>query len=289
MDNRLYDYSPIIERPRLEFPGGARVAFWVGLNIEHYELDKPATSLSAGTQNLIPDPLNYGWRDYSPRVGVWRTMDLLDKFGVKASVLLNSDVCNYYPQIIEEGNKRNWVWLAHGKNNSRLQANMSLDEERKYLTEVIDTIKASTGRQPNGWLGPALSETLNTPQILEELGLSYTCDWCSDDQPFFLNTPQRKMISIPYSIELNDIPLFVYKSMTGNAFYQLLKDHFDVLYAEGAKTGRVMCIALHPFVTGVPFRHKYLEMALDYITSHSKVWVTTSDELANWYIETQTR
>lgn len=284
MENKLYAHSPIIRRPQLQFPNGARVAFWIGLNIEHYEIDKPSTSIFGGTAGLVPDPLNYGWRDYGPRVGLWRMTEILDKHGIRASVLLNSDVCKYYPEIIEEGNKRNWVWLAHGKNNSTLQAGMDIDQERAYLTDIVTTLKKSTGKQPRGWLGPALSETFNTPDLLEELGITYVCDWCNDDQPFKLNTKRGKMISVPYSIEVNDIPLFVGKSFSGEDFYQLLVDQFDVLYEEGKHTGRVMCVALHPFVTGLPFRSKYLDKALAYITSHRDVWLPTSDEIAEWYV-----
>ena len=284
MENKLYAHSPIIRRPQLQFPNGARVAFWIGLNIEHYEIDKPSTSIFGGTAGLVPDPLNYGWRDYGPRVGLWRLTEILDKHGIRASVLLNSDVCKYYPEIIEEGNKRNWIWLAHGKNNSTLQAGMDIDQERAYLTDIVATLKKSTGKQPRGWLGPALSETFNTPDLLEELGITYVCDWCNDDQPFKLNTKRGKMISVPYSIEVNDIPLFVGKSFSGEDFYQLLVDQFDVLYEEGKHTGRVMCVALHPFVTGLPFRSKYLDKALAYITSHRDVWLPTSDEIAEWYV-----
>lgn len=284
MENKLYAHSPIIRRPQLQLPNGARVAFWIGLNIEHYEIDKPSTSIFGGTAGLVPDPLNYGWRDYGPRVGLWRMTEILDKHGIRASVLLNSDVCKYYPEIIEEGNKRNWVWLAHGKNNSILQAGMDIDQERAYLTDIVTTLKKSTGKQPRGWLGPALSETFNTPDLLEELGITYVCDWCNDDQPFKLNTKRGKMISVPYSIEVNDIPLFVGKSFSGEDFYQLLVDQFDVLYEEGKHTGRVMCVALHPFVTGLPFRSKYLDKALAYITSHRDVWLPTSDEIAEWYV-----
>ena len=283
MENKLYSHSPIIKRPKMELPNGARLAFWVGLNIEHFELGKPSTSLFDKTATLVPDPLNYGWRDYGPRVAVWRVMEILDKHGLRASVLLNSDVCKYYPEIVEEGNKRNWTWLAHGKNNSTLQAGMSLEQERAYLTDIVNTLKKSTGKSPKGWLGPALSETMNTPDLLEELGLTYLCDWCNDDQPYKLNTKGGKMISVPYSIEVNDIPLFVGKSLTGPDFAQIVKDQFDVLYEEGKKTGRVMCLALHPFVIGLPFRSKYLDEALRYIKGHRDVWFPTSDEIADWY------
>jgi len=283
MDNQLYSYSPIIRRPRLELPNGARVAFWIGLNVEHYPIDRPSTSLFPGTATLVPDPLNFGWRDYGPRVGIWRMMELLDKYKMRASVLLNSDVCDRYPEIIEEGNKRGWAWLAHGRDNATFEAGMSVDEERAYLTTVVTTIRERTGKQPKGWLGPALTETFNTPDLLAELGVSYVLDWCNDDQPYPMRVKSGRMISVPYSIEVNDIPIFVGKFASGEDFYQLLVDQFDVLYQEGEKSGRVMCVALHPFVVGQPFRHKYLAKALDYIAKRDKVWLTTSDEIADWY------
>jgi peptidoglycan/xylan/chitin deacetylase (PgdA/CDA1 family) len=283
MDNQLYDYSPIINRPKLEWPNGARVAFWIGLNIEHYEVDKPSTSIFGGTAALQPDPLNYGWRDYGPRVGIWRMMDVLDKHHMRASVLLNSDVCERYPQILAAGRQRNWAWLAHGKNNSIFEAGMTLDEERAYLTNVVETIAAAVGQRPRGWLGPALTETFNTPELLAELGLTYLLDWCNDDQPFPLNVKASRMISVPYSIEMNDVSLFVGKSLSPADFAQMVMDQFDVLYEEGAASGRTMCLALHPFIVNQPFRHKYLDRALEYITGHDGVWLTTSDEIAEWY------
>jgi allantoinase len=285
VDNQLYDYSPIIERAPLVLPNGARLAFWVGLNIEHYQIDKPSTSIFGGTAMLQPDPLNYGWRDYAARVGIWRMMDALDKYRIRASVMLNSDVCERYPQIIREGNKRGWAWLAHGKNNSIFEAGMSAEEERAYLREVVQTVARSTGSQPKGWLGPALTETFNTPEILGELGLSYLLDWCSDDQPFPLKVNAGRMISVPYSIEMNDVSLFVGKSLSGPDFAQMVMDQFDVLYAEGERSGRVMCLALHPFIINQPFRHKYLDKALEYIVGHDRVWLATSDEIADWYFD----
>jgi len=283
MDNSLYAYSPIINRPKLTWPKNARVAFYVGLNVEHFEVDKPSTSIWAGTAHLKPDPLNHGWRDYGARVGFWRLAEAFDKIGLKASVLLNADVCERYPQIIEAGRQRNWAWLAHGKNNSILHTDMTPDAERAALTESIDTIEQATGRRPRGWMGPGLTETFETPRLLRELGLSYVLDWCADDQPFSLTVPG--MISVPYAIELNDIPLFVAKGFTGEEFYQAVIDQFDQLYAESTESGRVMALALHPFVIGQPYRLKYLVKALDYIAAHDDVWLTTSDDIASHYQE----
>lgn len=281
MDNALYDYSPIVSRPKLTWPKGARVAFYVGLNIEHYQVDKPSTSIFGGTAGLAPDPLNYGWRDYALRVGIWRLIESLDRHGMRASVLLNSDCCQHYPQVIQAGKERGWAWLAHGKNNSIFQAGMSVDEERQYLTDVVNTISEATGQSIKGWLGPALTETFETPKLLKELGLTYVLDWCADDQPFPLNIPG--MLSVPYSIELNDVTMFLGKSLSGEQFYQMVIDQFDQLYADGAQTGRVMALCLHPFIINQPFRHKYLDKALEYIAKHDGVWLTTSDEIAAHY------
>jgi peptidoglycan/xylan/chitin deacetylase (PgdA/CDA1 family) len=283
VDFPRYGYWPITRRPPLEWPNGARVAFWVGVNVEHFEHGKPATSHSQVTAHCNPDPLNHGWREYGLRVGIWRMMDVLDKYRMRASVLLNADVCDYYPEIIEEGNKRDWVWLAHGKNNSNLWTGMSLEEERPALAAVINRITERTGKQPKGWLGPALTETHHTPDLLAELGATYICDWCNDDQPYPMQVKQGRMISVPYSNEINDIGLFVGKTVTGPDFYQIVADQFDVLYEDGARWPRVMCIALHPYIINQPFRHKYLDQVLDYITGHDKVWVTTGDDIADWY------
>ncbi len=283
MDNSLYDYSPIVNRPKLVWPEGARVAFYIGLNVEHFEIDKPSTSIWSGTSHLKPDPLNYGWRDYGARVGIWRLIDTFDKYRRRASVLLNSDVCFHYPEIIEAGKQRGWAWLAHGKNNSILHAEMTSADERLFLNEILTTITNATGQRPKGWMGPGLTETFETPNILKELGLSYVLDWCADDQPFPLNIPG--MISVPYAIELNDINLFVAKGFSGEDFYHAVVDQFDQLYADSAESGRVMALALHPFVIGQPFRHKHLEMALEYIASHEGVWLTTSDDIAANYTD----
>lgn len=245
MDNRLDAHSPIIERARLALPDGTRVAFWIGLNIEHYQVHKPATSIFGGTAGLQCDPLNHGWRDHGPRVGIWRLVDLLDKCHMRASVLLTADVSEAYPQIIREGNKRGWVWLAHGKYNSIFEAGMSMEEERAYLRDVVGTIERETGQRPKGWPGPALIETSDTPEILVELGLSYVLDWRSDDQPFPLEVKAGRMISVPYSIELNDVSLFLGKSLSGQDFAQTIMDEFDLLYQQGQHSARVMCLALH--------------------------------------------
>ena len=280
-DIELFRYSPIVDREPIAWPGGARVAFYIGLNVEHFYVDAPSTSLVDLTAELLPDALNYGWRDYGPRVAIWRLIEIFDRHGIRPSVLLNSDVCARYPQIIEAGVARDWAWLAHGATNSTLHSGLEVEEERRVLREIVETIEAATGRRPQGWMGPGLTETFETPRLLAELGLSYVLDWTNDDQPYPLEVPG--MLSVPYSVELNDVGLFTFKSHTGPEFLQMLKDQFDQLYADAADSGRVMALALHPFVIGQAFRARYLDEALAYIAGHDGVWLTTSDEIAAHY------
>ena len=282
LDNTRYEYSPIIRRPPLRWPNGARIAVWVIINIEHFKIDMAGTSLNP-FPGVIPDVYNYAWRDYGPRVGIWRLMTLLDRHGIRAAVTLNSDVCIYNPIIVEEGVKRHWEFLGHGITNSQSLAGMAEDQERQIIRTVFQTIKEATGKPPEGWLGPALAETFNTPDLLAEEGYTYVCDWNNDDQPYPMKVRKGRLLSVPYSSEVNDIPNFLRLGHSAEVFRQVICDQFDTLYEEGAESGRVMAIALHPFIIAQPFRIKYLDQALHHIRRHKDVWLTTGSEIARWY------
>ncbi|HEV7963044.1 MAG TPA: polysaccharide deacetylase family protein, partial [Actinoplanes sp.] len=205
----------------------------------------------------------------------------LAKHNIRATAALNSEVCDQYPRIVEEGSKLGWEWAAHGPSNSMLFTGMPEDAERPIIDSVIAKIADATGIRPRGWLGPALTETFETPSLLAELGLGYTLDWTNDDQPYELGVPG--MLSVPYSIEMNDVTLFVSKSYTGPEFLQAVRDQLDQLYADSADSGRVMALCVHPFSVNQPFRHKYLDQALEYIAGHEGVWLATADEIADAY------
>lgn len=272
-----FTYSPITERAPIHWPGGARVAVYIGLNVEHFLPDRPSTSIWPGTAELTPDALNYGWRDYGARVGIWRTIEALDRHGIRPSVLLNSAVIEQHPQIVAAGVERDWTWLAHGQTNSILHTGFDVDEERRILAEIAEDIADATGRRPRGWMGPGLTETAHTPELLAELGFHYVLDWTNDDQPYPLTVPG--MLSVPYSVELNDLLIFG-KGFTGSEFVQMVIDQYEQLHADSAESGRVMALALHPFVIGQPFRHKYLDQVLEYLAAQPDAWLTTSDEIA---------
>ena len=281
MEHDRFAYSAIIDRPRLTWPNGARVAVWVVPNIEHFLFDRPSTRLTNLPVN--PDVLNYSWRDYGVRVGIWRMMEVMEKYGVKGTVALNSDVCAHYPRIIEEGKKLGWEWMGHGTNNSTLFHGQSETEERAIIKEVVGTITKSVGMAPRGWLSPALSETVRTLDILAENGIEYVGNWVNDDQPYPMRVKKGSMIAMPYSVEINDIPAFLDLHQSPEVFGQMICDQFDVLYEDGAKTGRVMSICLHPFLVGYPHRSKYFANALAHIASRQEVWLTTGGEIVDFY------
>jgi allantoinase len=276
VNNELYDYSPITERPPLAMPEGKKLAFYIGLNLEHFLVDKVAPGGITGGN--APDPMAFGLRDYGNRVGIWRMIDLFDEVGIRASAITNSDLCLHYPQIVEAAVARDWAWIAHGQNNSTMHTGMDETAERAFLADMMATFDAHLPERPRGWLGPGLTETFNTPKILREYGLTYLLDWCCDDRPFPLNIPG--MVSVPYSLDVNDIAVFMGKTVTGSAFEEMVLDQFEVLLGEG---GGVMALPLHPFVSGQPYRFKYLARVLRAICSHPDVWVTTATDIADAY------
>ena len=278
-----FNYSAIVDRPPLRWPNGARVAVWVIPNIEHFLFDRPSTSVTAATVGLVPDVLNYSWRDYGVRVGIWRMMDVMEKHGVKGTVALNSDVCTKYPRIIEAANALGWEWMGHGRNNSILINKQPEAEERGLIREVVETITKGTGHRPRGWLGPALTESHRTLDVLAENGIDYVGDWVNDEQPYPMRVANGTMTSIPYSIELNDIPAFLDGKKTGEEFGKMICDQFDVLYEDGSTSGRVMSICLHPFLIGHPHRSKYFDLALKHIRGRQEVWFARGAEIVDWY------
>jgi allantoinase len=278
-----FPYSAIVDRKPLRWPKGARVAIWVIPNIEHFLFDRPSTSVTQVTTGLVPDVLNYSWRDYGVRVGVWRMMEIMERHSVRGTVALNSDVCGRYPRILEEGNRLHWEWMGHGTNNSTLINKQSEADERALIAHVVGTIEKATGAHPRGWLSPALSESHRTLDILAENKIDYVANWVNDEQPYPMRVKTGTMISMPYSVEINDIPVFLDLKQSGETFGRMICDQFDVLYEDGAKTGRVMAISLHPFLIGHPHRSKYFASALAHITSRQEIWLATGSEIADWY------
>jgi allantoinase len=277
-----FAYSPIIQRPRLEWPNGARVALWVIPNIEFFALNDRIPGVSG---SIAPDIPNWGVRDYGNRIGIFRMMEVMDRYGIRGTVALNSNVCEHHPRIIEEGIKRGWEWMGHNETNSvRLNA-VEPAEEQRIIENSFATIERASGVRPAGWLGSGMQETWNTLDFLAAQGCEYISDWVNDDQPYLMSLEGgRQMVSMPYSAEINDKPAFEHKSRTAAEFAEMIKRQFDVLYREGEASGRVMAIALHPYLIGQPHRIDALDEALAYICRHEGVWRATGSEIARHYV-----
>ena len=276
-----FPYSPIITRPKLEWPNGARVALWVIPNIEFFSL---AEKIPAFPNAKLPDVANWSARDYGNRIGVFRFMETFDKYGVRGTVALNSDVCLHHPIIIEEGNKRNWEWMGHNKTNTKRLTDYPEAEEHGVIKEALDTIGRVSGKRPVGWLGSGLTESWNSLDHLAAEGVEYVCDWTNDDQPYVMTLESgKKILSVPYSHDINDIPAFERHNRTADEFRDMICRQFDTLYKEGAQSGRVMAIALHPYLTAKPYRIGALDAALAYIFSHKGVWNTTGSEITRHF------
>jgi peptidoglycan/xylan/chitin deacetylase (PgdA/CDA1 family) len=279
-----YPYRPITANRSFAFPGGERVGLVIYLNIEHFPIDvpHPAPAIYPGTQHMVPDILNYGWRDYGNRVGIWRLMDLLQSFGLRASVNLHSDVCREYPELIDAGEALGWEWIAQADTAASILTGMPEEWARAIIRKSVSTIAEKTGRRPKGWLGSHLAQTPESPDLLAEEGIEFVCDYACDDQPFPVRVRQGDLISIPYTLEANDVPGVLGKGLTAHDFAQLLIDQFDELYEEGSRIPRVMPISLHPFISGHAFRVRHLRRALQHIATQKGVWIGTCGELNQW-------
>lgn len=276
-------FVPITERPKLSWPNGARLAVWVVPNIEFFEEDLlVGMTISSTGARATPDIPNYTWRDYGLRVGIWRQMEMLKELAIPGTVALNSLVCEVYPSVVRACMELGWEFMGHGRTNSESLNGMDEHRERDVIAEVLSRIEAFTGRWPAGWLGPGLAETNRTLDILAEYGVRYTADWVNDEQPHRLQTTHGEIVSLPYSNEINDIGVFR-RGQTGAEFAAIIKDQFDQLYEDSAQTGRVMCVALHPYITGVPHRARHLKAALKYMRAQTGVWFATGSEILAAY------
>ena len=284
-DPGAYAEWPYRGRPKITWPSGARVAFWVAPNIEFYELKPPVNPQRAAWPHPYPAVPGYSIRDWGNRVGHIRQMQLLDKYGIRGSISLSAALCDHHPEIIEMCRERDWEFFSHGIYNTRYTYGMDEAQERTMLLDSMDTIERHCGRRPAGYLAPALSHSEHTLDLFAEAGGLYTCDLFHDDQPTPVSVRSgQRFVSVPYSLELNDTIAYVVNKVEPRRYGQMIRDAFDQLWEEGAESGTVMCIPTHNYQVSCPHRMKAYEEALDYITSHANVWVTTGREIAEHYM-----
>ena len=276
-----FPYKPINRRPKLKWPNGANVAVWVIPNIEFFPLDEP---VPGSRYTYTPEVSSWATRDYGARIGIFRIMDVLSNRQIRASVTLNSEVCDVYPEIIEDAINLGWEFLGHNQSNSRPFHSTPPEGDKLLIHDALNRIEETTGKRPRGWLGSGLQETWDTLEYLADEGLEYVCDWINDDQPYFIEAENKKLVSLPYSTEINDLPQFR-MGRSNEEFELMIRRQFDTLYREGEDSARVMAICLHPFVIGVSHRIWVLESALDYIQNHDKVWFATGEEIVDAWLK----
>jgi allantoinase len=276
-----YDYSPITERPQYDWPGGKRLACYIGLNIEHFSFGEGLghTPTNPGVQ---PDVRNYSWRDYGLRVGIWRIFDLLDELGLPACHLMNTSIYDHAPQIPQRIRDRGDEFVGHGHTNSEQQGDLGEDGEAGLIEQVTGAFRDNEGEGPGGWMGPWISETGATPDILKENGYRFIMDWSHDDQPVWMRTRAGKLLAVPYHIEINDSPAQLTRRHTAADFTEIVTGHFDEQMRQSQKQPLVFSLALHTFVVGQPYRLAGLRDILTHIKNHpdaDRIWFTRPGDI----------
>lgn len=279
--NHRYPYSSIVSRPVYDWPGQRRLAVYFALNIEGFEFGRNP----GGDFTSMPSPpyhRGYAYRDYGNRVGVWRIHRLFEQFRFPLAILANGSVYDVCPEVLDAFRRRGDEMVGHGRTNSERQVDMDLDTERTMLTEVRALFEHHEGRPPAGWLGPFISQSPRTPELLKELGWSYMLDWWFDDQPIWFRTDHGPILAVPYpSMELNDLPAYVNRGSSDEEFARMAVDAFDEQLEESAHYPMVYCLSLHTFMTGQPHRIRQLRHILSHIEKHrDRIWLTTPGQIA---------
>jgi allantoinase len=281
------EYSPIAARPPLKLPGGAHMVVWTIVNVEEWDIDRPMprtvlTPPAGGTPK--PDIPNWAWHEYGNRVGFWRMLEVLDEFEIRAALAINGTAIARYDAISRAAMEREWEFMGHGYTQRNMQA---VENEREDIRKTTEAIRSATGRAPRGWLGPGLTETWETPDILAEEGYEYVCDWVLDDQPVWLKTKSRPIVSVPYTQECNDVAMMLIQHHTAAEYYDRAMDQFEQLYDDSRDSARVMALVVHPYIMGAPHRLKYYRKALKSIRKQSDVLFWTGEQILDWYVKVE--
>ena len=282
-------YQAIVDRPQLNLPDGKRLAVWVILNVEEWGIERPMprTVLPPPMgQPLLPDVPNWSWHEYGMRSGFWRQHQALTSRGISTTLAINGNVCNSYPRVARAGLDAGWEFMGHGHVQGPMH---KLEDQRGAIHMAMDTIEGFTGTRPTSWESPGLTETPETLDLLREAGVKYVADWVLDDLPQEVATPHGVITTLPYTVEMNDITVYALQQHSSDEFLRRGRDQFDRLYAESADNARVMAISIHPYVTGVPHRIRYLEELLDYVGGHDGVAWMTACEIGDWYTQEMAR
>ncbi len=279
------DYSAIVDRKPLKLPDGGRVIVWPIVNLEEWVPTEPLPRrilTPPGDTVHVPDIPNWCWFEYGMRIGVWRMLDVLKEFDVTPTVSMNATVVDVYPRVAEAALENNWEFMGH----SYIQKPMYLlEDEQTDIHKTMEKLQSFCGYKPRGWMGPGLTQTDQTPEFLVEAGFEYTADWILDDQPCVVYTDNGPLYSIPYTTELNDIPIMLLQHHQSSILYDRTMDFFETVYEEGADNVRIMAIAVHPYIHGVPHRIKYFRRIFKELLEKPGVVFMTGADILDWYLE----
>jgi len=276
-------FSAIVDRPKLHLPQGLRLVVWPIINLEEWEIERAMARqvLPAPTGvPLLPDVPNWSWHEYGMRVGVWRFFAAFDCIGARGTLSINAKVVESYPRVARAALERGWEFMGHSYVQGPIH---QLADQRAVIHQSLDLLQPFTGKRPVGWLGPGLTETYETPELLAEAGVQYIGDWVYDDEPTEIATAKGPLVTLPYTVELNDIPMMIVHHHRAEELLNRAKDQFDRLYREGVERAKILSIAIHPYITGVPHRIGYLEAFLDYARGHDGVAFWTGEEILGWW------
>lgn len=277
------DYSAIVDRPPLDFDGVTKLVVWPVLNLEVWEITRPMARqvLPAPTGIAVePDIPNWSWHEYGMRVGYWRLKAMFDELSIKPTLSINANVCERYERVAASARDAGWEFMAHSYVQMPTQ---KLDDEEANLVKSLEVCKAFTGKPSLGWLGPGLTETYDTPDLLAKHGVKYVGDFVFDDEPCTLRTEHGPLVTLPYSVELNDIPTMIVQHHVSSYFRTKIVDQFDQLYAESGERAKFLSFAIHPYISGAPHRTKYLAEALRYMAGHPGVEFWNGESIYRWY------
>jgi len=277
-------YSAIVDRPPLKLPQGGRIAVWTIVNVEEWSIERamPRTVLPPPFgQPLLPDLPNWAWHEYGMRVGFWRLVEALERFGVKATFAVNGSVCRSYPRVAGAAKDAGWEFMGHGFVQRPMH---HVEDQPAAIRDTLEAIREFTGQAPRGWESPGLTETPETIDHLAAAGIEYVADWVVDDQPCRIETASRPVVSIPYTVEMNDISMMAIQHHPSEEWLRRGIDQFDRLYAEGERSARVMAISVHPYISGVPHRIGYLEKLYKHVTARPGVMLWTGGQILDWYV-----
>ncbi len=278
------DYSAIVDRPPLQLPGGARVVFWTIVNYEVWDIARPMARqvLPAPTGvPLMPDVVHWAWHEYGMRVGCWRFFELFKRLGLRPTLAANARICEDYSRVAAEARDSGWEFMGHAYDQMPIH---KVEDQAAMINRSMDIIERFTGKRPVGWLGPGLTQTLETPELLAAAGVKYIGDWVYDDEPTFIRTANGPLVTLPYTIELNDIPMMIVQHHESDYLLRRAIDQFDRLHAEGKDRAKIVSLAIHPYISGQPHRIKYLEAIYDHVNRHEGVLHWNGAEILDWFL-----